>query len=48
LTYPILSYTLGRRLGMAEDREELVGGSHPKKIKACCLLLVDLSGVPEI
>jgi len=42
LTYPILSYTLGRRLGMAEEREELVGGAHPKKNKpgACCLLLV--------
>jgi len=27
---------------MAEEREELVGGSHPKKNKpgACCLLLV--------
>ena len=24
---------------MAEEREELVGGAHPKKIKACCLLL---------
>ncbi len=33
LTYPILSYTLGRWLGMAEDREEHVGGTHPKKIK---------------
>jgi hypothetical protein len=29
LTYPIISFTLGRRLGMAEDREELVGGTHP-------------------
>ena len=41
LTYPILSYTLGRRLGMAVAcREELVGGAHPKKnkIAACGLL----------
>jgi hypothetical protein len=40
LTYPILSYTLGRWLGMAEDREEHVGGTHPKKIRSRCLLLV--------
>jgi len=38
---------------MAEEREELVGGTHPKKNKpgACCLLLVawkDLPGVPGI
>ena len=34
LTYPILSYTLGRRLGMAVAcREEPVGGAHPKKNK---------------
>jgi len=33
LTNPILSYTLGRRLGMAVAcREEHVGGAHPKKI----------------
>ena len=44
LTYPILSYTLGRPLGMAVAcREELVGGAHPKKNKklvACGLLPV--------
>jgi len=34
LTNPILSYTLGRRLGMAVAcREEHVGGSRPKKNK---------------
>jgi len=29
LTYPILSYTLGRWLGMAEERGARVGGTHP-------------------
>ena len=42
MTHPILSYTLGRRLGMAVAcREEHVGGAHPKKIKRSrCVLLV--------
>ena len=29
LTYPIISFILGRWLGMAEAREELVGGTRP-------------------
>ena len=45
LTYPIISFILGRWLGMAEAREELVGGTRPgrKKILACCLLPVDVA-----
>jgi hypothetical protein len=31
LTYPTISFILGRWLGMAVAREELVGGTHPKK-----------------
>ena len=49
LTYPILSYTLGRRLGMAVAcREELVGGAHPKKnkITACGLWLAACGLLP--
>jgi len=31
LTYPTISFILGRWLGMAVARGELVGGTHPKK-----------------